>query len=409
MASQNTLQSEDKPVHDWYRFVLSFPPHLVRNYLSKFGAEKNQVVLDPFCGTGTTPVECKKMGLESIGIESHPFLRFAASTKIDWSVDSEILLRASNLVVEMAKDLFMSSQGLRTLPDEIIKLLPKGSISSLPLHKTLILLEAIEEQGQTLLLDYQRLALAKCLPQAIGNLRFGPEVYVGKPLQDAPVFEVWRESIEIIAKDVLLFSQQKTKASIYQGDARHLSTLLLPKSVDYIFCSPPYANEKDYTRTTRLESVLLGFIKSRADLRAVKERLLRSNTRNVFKNDEDGGILDFQSIRGIVDEIETRRVALGKTSGFEKAYSKVVRFYFSGMRQHLADLRTALRPGACLAYVVGDQASFFRVKIETARLLAEIAESLGYQVLGIDLFRKRLSTVTREQLREEVLILRWNE
>lgn len=27
------LRPEDQPVHDWYRFVLSFPPHLVRTYI----------------------------------------------------------------------------------------------------------------------------------------------------------------------------------------------------------------------------------------------------------------------------------------------------------------------------------------------------------------------------------------
>jgi 2-polyprenyl-3-methyl-5-hydroxy-6-metoxy-1,4-benzoquinol methylase len=45
--------------------------------------------------------------------------------------------------------------------------------------------------------------------------------------------------------------------------------------------------------------------------------------------------------------------------------------------------------------------------IRTGQVLAEIAESLGYEVLGMDLFRTRLATATKEQLREEVLVLRW--
>jgi len=66
-----------------------------------------------------------------------------------------------------------------------------------------------------------------------------------------------------------------------------------------------------------------------------------------------------------------------------------------------------LRPGARLAYVVGDQASYLRVMIRTGQLLADLAESLGYEVTGIDLFRTRLATATKEQLREEVVLLRW--
>ena len=112
-------------------------------------------------------------------------------------------------------------------------------------------------------------------------------------------------------------------------------------------------------------------------------------------------------IERIAAEIEQRRIALGKTSGFERLYARVTKLYFGGMKQHLADLRGVLRPGAKLAYVVGDQASYLRVMIRTGELLADIATSLGYEVIGIDLFRTRLATATREQLREEVVLLRW--
>jgi hypothetical protein len=77
------------------------------------------------------------------------------------------------------------------------------------------------------------------------------------------------------------------------------------------------------------------------------------------------------------------------------------------MARHLADLRDALRPGAMLAYVVGDQASYLRVMIRTGQILGTIAKQLGYEVSSIDLFRTRLATATREQLREEVVVLRW--
>ncbi len=78
------------------------------------------------------------------------------------------------------------------------------------------------------------------------------------------------------------------------------------------------------------------------------------------------------------------------------------------MARHLASLRKILRPGAHLGYVVGDQASYFRVMIRTGQLLADIADSLGYRVVDVELFRSRLSTTTKEQLREEIVILEWD-
>ena len=173
--------------------------------------------------------------------------------------------------------------------------------------------------------------------------------------------------------------------------------------------SPPYPNEKDYTRTTRLESVILGFINSKQELRQLKKRLVRSNTRGVYKGDDDDQwIVQHPEIQRIADDIEKRRLELGKDSGFERLYGKVTRLYFGGMARHFAELRRVLRPGAQLAYVVGDQASYLRIMIRTGKLLANIASALGYEVMGIDLFRTRLATATKEHLREEVVMLRWN-
>jgi hypothetical protein len=97
---------------------------------------------------------------------------------------------------------------------------------------------------------------------------------------------------------------------------------------------------------------------------------------------------------------------LGKTSGFERLYHRVVRLYFGGMYRHLSALRPKLRHGARCAYVVGDQMSFFRIHIRTAQLLADVALKAGYEVEGIELWRTRRSTTTKQNLAENVLILK---
>ena len=195
---------------------------------------------------------------------------------------------------------------------------------------------------------------------------------------------------------------------VIQNDARHLLRTIEPNSIDLVITSPPYPNEKDYTRTTRLESVLLGFLRSKQELRHLKQFLIRSNTRNVYKTDQDDWfIAGNEDVQAVAEAIEARRIELGKTSGFERLYAKVAKLYFGGMSRHLSQLRGVLRPGAQLAFVVGDQASYLRVMIRTGKLLTDIAQSLGYAVVGVDLFRTRLATATKEQLREEVILLKW--
>ena len=407
----NRVRETDKAAHDWYRFVLSYPPHLVQEYLQRFGIEdSHRRVLDPFCGTGTTVVECKKLGIPSVGIEANSMAWFAGSVKLDWSPDPTNLLSHATQIGELTQKALNDWQGsLRHLSEDCSKLLLKNSISELPLHKTLVLLEQLKAQPSAYH-RHEQLALAKALVTDISNLYFGPEVGVGKAKLDAPVVQAWLTSVAAIANDLpWLQTLPPTPATIHHADARQLLTVLEPGSIDAVITSPPYPNEKDYTRTTRLESVLLGFLTNKAELRSLKQGLVRSNTRNVYKVDtDDQWVAHHPEVQRIANDIEARRLELGKTSGFERLYPRATRLYFGGMAKHLADLRYALRPGAQLAYVVGDQASYLRVMIRTGQLLASIAEALGYEVVNIDLFRTRLATATKEQLREEVVVLRWS-
>ena len=96
----NQLFAADHAAHNWYRFVLSFPPHLVRDYLQRFGITSEHRVLDPFCGTGTTVVECKKLGIPSVGVEANPMAHFAGRVKVDWCPDPDRLLDHAMQVAE---------------------------------------------------------------------------------------------------------------------------------------------------------------------------------------------------------------------------------------------------------------------------------------------------------------------
>lgn len=204
----NRMRPGDRPVHDWYRFVLSFPPHLVRDYLARLGVRTTDTVLDPFCGTGTTLVECKKTGIESVGLERNPMAHFASSVKVDWSVDPGRLAEYSDEVAQTAESTLIDqgvdewtdlpllarngtfSPAMRTLDANRSKLLLKNSISPVPLHKTLVTLDAINGLGDPQMRAYGRLALATGLVRTIGNLKFGPEVGVGRIKPDASVVDI---------------------------------------------------------------------------------------------------------------------------------------------------------------------------------------------------------------------------
>ncbi|MFQ5881049.1 MAG: hypothetical protein ACE5I9_01070 [Candidatus Methylomirabilales bacterium] len=444
---KNRLQPEDEAVHGWYRFVLGYPPHLVREYLKTLKADPSRDwVFDPFCGTATTPVEARLLGFSTVSTDANPISTLATQVKLSWDIDldkvrsrlDDILglaaacLRRVRLtpVAEINQQLALFSAQLlkgeandvglgaahfdpnALLPPETAALIPRGFISTKPLQRVLALRYAIEKVvPQQDIHDFMALALANTIVTTAGNVGFGPEIYCLPPRDDADALSDFAAMVTRMMSDLqtILAKQHRPYplAHVFKEDARTLSQLDDCPRIGDVITSPPYPNEKDYTRSTRLESVLLGLIRTKEDLRALKSSLLRSNTRNVFVGDDDDTFIkDIPSVVRVAEEIEEKRMRLGKTSGFECLYHRVTRLYFGGMYRHLSALLPKLRPGAGCAYVVGDQMSYFRVHIRTAKVLADVAIRAGYKVEGIDLWRTRRSTTTGQDLEENVLILR---
>lgn len=148
-AEDNKMQNNDRPVHDWYRFVLSFPPHLVRRYVTTFGIESGARVLDPFCGTGTTLVESKKLGIHSSGIEANPMAYLASRAKTNWEIDPDLLVRHAQQAVNRASARLIEegheTAGLPLFSDTVSHV----PLKSLPVEKERLLLRGLDQPAST--------------------------------------------------------------------------------------------------------------------------------------------------------------------------------------------------------------------------------------------------------------------
>ncbi len=446
LTVKNRLQPADEAIHGWYRFVLGYPPHLVREYLNALMADpEGEVVFDPFCGTATTPVEARLQGFSTLCSDANPICALAARVKLSWEIDLNKVGPVLDKVLECGIDCFRrfgldpqpSGRQLPLIgiqpdwqwraantrisqqfdPDALLtreaaSLIPTGFISSKPLLRVLALRFAIQQLApEEDVRSFLMLALASVIVSSAANVAFGPEIYRTPPREDADVIGEFASTVAQMIADLRSVREKLpspvSPARVFADDARTLLCLDGAPPIGVVITSPPYPNEKDYTRITRLESVLLGLITSKRDLRIVKSRLLCSNTRTVSAgNDDDRFVKDIPSVVHLAEQIEQRRLELHKQSGFERLYHRVVSLYFGGMYRHFTALLPHLRPGARCAYVVGDQMSFFRIHIRTAHLLADVAIKAGYDVEGIQLWRTRRSTATGQDLEEHVLILK---
>ena len=170
----NRLFLRDRAFHDWYRFVLSFPPHLVRQYFHRFSLSNDDIVLDPFCGTGTTLVEAKLNLISAIGIEASPMASFASKVKTNWTKQFLQLRKSAETVVENAIQTYSQfNQSILRFTPEQEKIVLSNSISELPLHKCLILLNEIKAVADLEVRNLLLLALAHVAVSSASNLKFG--------------------------------------------------------------------------------------------------------------------------------------------------------------------------------------------------------------------------------------------
>lgn len=409
-SPQQHMNSE---VHDWYQLVWGFSDHQTRGILDSLDLSPGAVVLDPFCGAGTTVVESRLAGFCGVGVDANPVAVLATSVKTTWSLLPEQLLDALDEIRAYAKadsrrlaD-FESDATYRYLKD--YGLFERGWISAKPLRKALTLKQAIQWVDSAP--KYRRalqLALLRTVVREASNVKYGPELYCGPRRPDAPVLQAFANHVALMAMELTHLPRDRPLARVRLADSRSGSQLrqaLRNVHADAIVCSPPYPTEHDYTRNTRLELAFMEAVVDKESLRGHKRRMLRSHTKGIYVGDNESlEVKNDARIQGIVSEINEK--VRDRHHGFARLYGRVISEYFGGMRRHLRAAKSVLRRGASALYVVGDQASYASVPVATASILAELAEAEGFRVEAITEWRSRRASTTSRKIAENVLHLR---
>ena len=121
-------------------------------------------------------------------------------------------------------------------------------------------------------------------------------------------------------------------AAVHLADARGIGSIVQPSSIDAVITSHLIQRKGLYPNDAAGVSAA-GLCQHQGGIKALKRGLIRSNTRGVYKGDDDDQwVAEHPEIQRIAEEIERRRIELGKTSGFERMYAKVTKLYFGGWR-----------------------------------------------------------------------------
>jgi len=416
------------PFHNWYNFVLGYAPQFPEYMLRREGITSNDLVIDPFMGSGTTLVVCKDAGIPSQGVDANDFMVDAARTKLAWDVDlaalkmqRDELLHNIDVVFQKYRwsiqepnqpSLFGYQNHSETDYQELVarrpKLLLQKYLSDIPFAKATLIADVIKlHLENNPLRPFFDLALTSIIVP-ISNIRYGPGFGVVKPKDDVDVLSIYANKLNRMIADLETVDarQRQTAAEVKLGDTRRLSCYVEPNSAKLMITSPPYPGDHEYTKHTKLELLFRGYANDHKEFQTIKKRMIRASTTNLYVEDADREpVADMPSIRSVTSEIQKRLDEDGATSGFEKLYTKLVWEYFGGMYKALDECLSVLRPGGKIALLVSDSHAFKMVHIQTAAILEEIGLRLGYINPEIVLWQNKTSTSHRYFLRENILIL----
>jgi DNA modification methylase len=409
--------NEENLVHKWYRIIMGFDASLVRHVIDLLSIKSHNLVLDPFCGSGTTLVECKKNKIRSVGIDTNPVCTLASRVKTNWTVNPETLSALLPPIVDNANYLlghntFSNHETLNFLSNS--GMIDRGWISAYKVKRILSLIGAFDDQCTSRVhRDFFRLALVSALVQHIADIKFGPEVYCFHPPKCQPVFRsflrVARSMIDDLDK-IRRLETSNVESRVFLADSRQCDKVLSSANMgpaDFIVTSPPYPNEHDYTRCTRLELIFLGLLRSNKQLRQLKRTMIRCNTKGIYIDDDDQRMSErYKQVRDIALRLEKK--ARNRNDGFSKLYARMVKEYFGGMAVHLKAAYRSLSPNGMCAYVLCDQQSLLGVYVDTPEITKTIATSpqVGFKLAEVSDWRTTKGSTGKRVLTEKILIFR---
>ena len=387
------------PPYDWFPYKQGFSHSLVHKILKLINPSPGDVVLDPFCGVGTTLLVAQEYGLNYVGFDISPLPVFVSQVKLQNNYNLAQLK-------EIRKEFVKKEEGISTLSWPDVQIVQRG-IQKKTAEDLLFWKEQIMKIESCTLCNLTLLCLLNTLTDVSNTRKDGGflRLVVDKEpisVKTALLLEMDKiiESLERMSTELPLYQTGEIpKGYVEVGDARSLD--LDKDTVDLAITSPPYLNKTDYTRIYSLE-LCLSFVSSFEELKNIRYNSVRSHVEAKYTNEISFELPE--KLEEALAELENRKLSNPK-------HPDMVRGYFVDMAISLKELYRVSRQGATIVFVVWNS-RFSGVVFEVDTLIAAIGESIGFHLEKI--FVARLTGTSIQQakkygdapLRESVILLK---
>ncbi len=390
--------------HRWYYYKEGFSPNLVKTAIRTYNLNTDNLIIDPFNGSGTVTLSSSENNIPSIGLEVNPFISFVAKTKVlntKPNILSELFYQTlgevekGNVFAELEKystftELSGKSKWLFNL--SVIRAFYGG-------YKYL---EQINSNASELL----KLALLTSIMENANAKKDGKCLkyknnWKNLNYSENTLIDSFNNSYKKIEYDInKTYIKQKPK--IFHTDSRNLTKIVNDK-FDLVITSPPYLNTFDYTDIYRPELFLGKFILNSKSLYKLRLKTVRSHIQVKWDmpniNKIESLILGdyYQRLNSKLDLLMDNKIPI------------MILAYFEDMKQVFTQLNIKANKNAHIWMIVANSA-YANEEIPVDLILADIATKNGWSLCEIGVLRgisKRKTKYSPDivKLRESVIVL----
>lgn len=372
--------NKGEAIHRWYSYLEGYSSCLIDDLINEL-TEKEDIhsVYDPFGGTGTTPLVASSRGLQSYYSETNPFMREVIESKINCIRRLQVGGIGSHFLKAFLKR--VQELDIQLVFDDITwdgfeKFFEPRALSQILQLRSNV--NSIQDEDSR---EIAMIALASIIVRSSrmvrqGDLRFskGKE----KNESDLNVIENYIAKLKDIISDVDNDNYRpQENTTCLCADARDLKAESL---VDCVITSPPYLNGTNYTRNTKLELKLTGFITTEKDLPKYHSKGIIAGINNVSKRKTNVKAPDC-----VIPYIEKLNPV-----AYDSRIPIMVAGYFQDMEKVIFCLSNVIKDTGVFIMDIGDS-QFAGVHIPTHELLAKICEKHGFELYSEDILRERRS------------------
>jgi len=390
-------------IHKWYNYLEEFPFFLIEEKIKKYGINHKSLIVDPFCGSGTTLITANFFQSDAIGFDANPLMTFISKVKTTWDINLEEFRK---ITLRIASEFLNQIHNVDKIKSGFLINMSKRELNqwlSLTMQKEVGLLkDLIDCYSINKIRDLLYLCLAKsCFDGSYVALCPGTTFY---PFREKEEFwDIFAAKVMQVYNDLKLIQKYNSygETKLITDTCLNAGKYIKSQSIDFMITSPPYPNDLEYTRQTRLEMYLLDFVKNMDEVQQIKRKMVKGSTKLIFKESNSSKeIAKFNSITKVTENIYEQ--LKNKNWGFD--YPRMVSEYFGDMYLCLKEFLPLLKKDAYFLLVVGDQ-TIKGVYIPVCNILIEIANEIGYRNCHKELFRNRRSSGHNIILPEEIVVI----